>query len=265
MIGVFSFSGIRRLHSDAFGINHVAQEQPLSGRAAARKRQVSGRQDAFELLGRVSAASHVDQRADYGAYHVAQETVGAYGEDEHITLAAPLGARHMTYVGLVVGVEFGERGEVVVPQKRLGGAIHAPDIERHVILPRREASERVLALRDVIRILALDGIETGMRVVGNGRHCRHGYVVRQDEIEFVYQLGAVGHGLRAIEMGHIIRGVDPRVGTPRAHRLHLLAQQGGQRLFQCVLHRGRRGLALPSAVCRAVVTEFYKVTHDSME
>ena len=225
MIGVFSFSGIRRLHSDAFGIDHVAQEQPLSGRAAARKRQVAGRQYAFELLGRVSAASHVDQRADYGAYHVAQETVGAYGEDEHITLAAPL-----------------------------GGAIHAPDIERHVILPRREASERVLALRDVIRILALDGIETGMRVVGDGRHCRHGYVVRQDEIEFVYQLGAVGHGLRAIEMGHIIRGVDPRVGTPRAHRLHLLAQQRGESLFQSSLHRGRRGLALPSAVCRAVVT-----------
>ena len=90
MIGVFSFSGIRRLHSDAFGIDHVAQEQPLSGRAAARKRQVAGRQDAFELLGRVSAASHVDQRADYGAYHVAQETVGAYGEYEHITLAPML-------------------------------------------------------------------------------------------------------------------------------------------------------------------------------
>lgn len=62
------------------GVAHVAKEQTLCRRSGTRTREVAASDYILKLIDRVSPAADIDQRADYGPYHVAQEPVGADGE-----------------------------------------------------------------------------------------------------------------------------------------------------------------------------------------
>ena len=59
----------------------------------------------------------------------------------------------------------------------------------------------------------------------------------------------------------IVRGIDPRIGTPCAYGLDRLAQQGREPLLQSLLNSRSIGLSLPTAIGRTIVREFYKVSH----
>ncbi len=164
-------------------------------------------------------------------------------------------------VGLVVGIELGERSEIVEFRQHGRRFVHATDVQRHVILPREVPRERILVRLDEITILPLAGVETGMGAVGDGRERIDRNVARQHEIELAEQLLRLGDGLRNVEMRHVIRSVDARVGAPGPGHLDGLAQQGSERLLQGLLDGGHGGLPLPTEVSTAVVTEFEEITH----
>ena len=74
-------------------------------------------------------AAYLDEGADDGAHHVAQEAVGGDGEDPLVTFQRPLGVGDAAVVGFDVGVQFGEGGEVGVVEQAGGGLVHQVEVE----------------------------------------------------------------------------------------------------------------------------------------
>ena len=107
----------RLTSEDRIGIHYITQKQALGRRPAARTRQIACRDDLLELSGRIPASPDIYQGADNGPHHVAQETVGTDPETQNIAATAPLRTIYMAYIGLVVRVELGERGKIVIPQQ----------------------------------------------------------------------------------------------------------------------------------------------------
>ena len=243
-------------------VNHVREKQPLGRRAGARPRQVAALDDRAEPVGRVTSAPHVDQRAYQRPHHIPQKPVRTDRETHRAAgVDRPDGLLHTADVGLVVRIELGERGEVVVRGQHRRRLVHPPDVERHVILPRLVPREGILARLDEVAVLPFAGVEAGVCILRHGRHAAHGNVARQQEIELVDRLRRIGDGTFAIEVRHVVGRIDPRVGTPGARQSNRFAQQGSERPFERLLHRRLVGLPLPAAVGSPVVPEFEKIAH----
>ncbi len=157
-------------------------------------------------------------------------------------------------VGLVVGVELGERSEVVELRQQGRRAIHPLQIEGHVVLPRQVAREGVLPPLDEVAVLAFAGVEAGMRIGTHRADRRDGDVAGEQKVELVDQLPDIGNRCRAVEMSHVIGGINTRIGTAGTRDSDLRPQQGGESPVHRLLHGRLVGLALPAAVGPAQVS-----------
>ena len=126
-----------------------------------------------------------------------------------LILPGPVDAAH---VRLVVGMQFGEARKVAAAYQQRSRLVHSLRIERQSVTESRIAPERVFAQCDVILILALYGVEPGVRVVADPSQSAHGDVVGQHGIQMVAEPGRIVHRPFRIEMGHIERGMHARIG-----------------------------------------------------
>ena len=168
-------------------------------------------------------------------------------------------------VGLHLRVQLGEGGEVVVLHEDFGGAVHEVEVG-YVIDTRVEPlAEREAERGDVVLIGAGRGVETGVGAHGHGVDVEDGDVGRKQVVQLEDQLPRVQRFLSAaIEMGIEVAGMHAGVRTAAAHHGDGLAQQRGERLLERELHRGERGLGLPTAVTRSIIGHMDEVAcHNS--
>ena len=157
-----------------------------------------------------------------------------------------------------------ERGKVVFPDEKSGGATHGGFIQRLWELPD------VFAFKDAGGVAVPDAVDVGFpcaaqpcvkarRGFGEGKDAD---VLREVGAQGRKQLFAGKPGLGA-EGGRLLSGMDAGVRASGAVDLNALTEQAGERLLQLALN-GRAGvaLALPAAVTAAVVAQLhFKVSH----
>ena len=99
------------------------------------------------------ATAYLDKRTHHGTNHIAKEAIGLDGEHPFVlTEWCPFGVHDATIVGLHIGVELAETGEVDVFKKYLGSLVHLRKVECVVQSPSVMTVERVLAGGNVIFI-----------------------------------------------------------------------------------------------------------------
>ncbi len=121
--------------------------------------------------------------------------------------------------------------------------------------------ERRLAVADEIGVFALDGIEPRMRRRRYLRDTHDGDVGRQHKVELVDYACGIGDGRRRVEVRHVIGCVDAGVGAAGTGNGDRFAQQRCQRSLDGMLDGRGIALALPAAVCPAVVLQFDEISH----
>ena len=113
-----------------FRVGDVSEEEGVAGDRGACGATVFLLDDFTELLDGEHTTTYIEEGADDGAYHVAEEAVGGDGElpldGRHLF---PLGKHDAAVVCLHVGVEFGKGGEVCVVEKSLSRLIHQVEVE----------------------------------------------------------------------------------------------------------------------------------------
>lgn len=150
-----------------FRIGDVGEEKGITGHGSACGTTVFLLDDCTELLDGEHTTTYIEEGADDGTHHVAEETVGSDGE---LPLDGadlfPMGMHDAAVVGLHVGVQFGEGGEVGVVEKGLCCFVHLVEVEGlgEAVGVRLEGS---LGGDDIIMVRARGGGETG---VGIGFH-----------------------------------------------------------------------------------------------
>lgn len=124
--------------------------------------------------------------------------------------------------------------------------------------------EGILAGADVVLVGAAFGIETGMKVGGHLEEVEDDNLLRQEVVEFVYQLATIvgGELLFGVEVGVERARVHAGVRAPAARNRHaLLMQQQRETILQRLLHRRVLRLNLPAEKCGTVVCQMDKVSH----
>lgn len=83
----------------------VGEEEGVTGDAHAGGAAVLALDDMAEFVDGYLASAYIEEGADDGADHVAEEAVGLNGE---AAVLVPVGLHDAAVVGLGVGMEFGE-------------------------------------------------------------------------------------------------------------------------------------------------------------
>ena len=244
------------------GIGDVPEEEGVAGHGGASGAAVLALDDVAEFFNRHFVAAYLDEGADDGAHHIAQETVGTDGEYPlAVILAFPLGVGDTAVVGLDVGVQLGEGGEVDIVQQSGCGLIHQVKIQIGWALPAQGVAERILTGDSEVLVGAAGGVKAGMGLVMDGRDAVDGYVGRQQGIETVDQAVNVLDGLLGVKVRHHQAGIDTGIGTASSCYGRGHPQQRSHRLLDDLLHRGVVGLHLPSVEGGTPVTQSHEIPH----
>ena len=160
------------------GIGDVPEEEGVAGHGGAGGAAVFAFDDLAEFIHSHLVAAHLYEGADDGAYHVAQETVGGDGEHPLFALSGPLGVGDMAVVGLDVGVQLGEGGEVGIVQQTGSSLVHQFKIKVGRAFPAQGIAEGVLTGDGKVFIGAACGIKAGVGIVMDRRDAIDGDVGR---------------------------------------------------------------------------------------
>lgn len=114
----------------------------------------------------------------------------------------------------------------------------------------------------MIFITARYSIKAGMCLRANGANVKDADVGRQQGIERA-KISFSGNGLRTIKVSKLLPGMDARIRPAAAGEVNILFQDGRKRLLDRLLHGVGVVLYLPSAVSRAFIGNFQKITHDA--
>ncbi len=234
----------------------------MAGHGGAGCAAVLAFNDLAEFFHCHLVAAYFDKGADDGAYHVAQETVGRDGEYPLLALLNPLSMGDAAVVGLNVGVQLGEGGEVSEVQQTGGSLVHEFEVKIRRTFPAQEIAERVLAGDCEVLVGAAGGVEAGVSVVMNRCDAADGDVCRQQSIEAVNQAVDVVDGLLGVEVRDHQPGVHAGIGAARSSDGSGHAQQSGHRFLDDLLHRRVMGLHLPAMVGRPPVAQTHEIPHD---
>ena len=130
------FKGLKGVGLDFIWICDVGEEEGVARNALTSGTTVFLLDNFAELVDGQSAAPYIDHRADNGPNHVAKETVGRdFKHKRSVFTSLPLCLHDAAVVGLDVGVEFGEGGEVGVVEETLAGFVHEVEVERLMEVP----------------------------------------------------------------------------------------------------------------------------------
>lgn len=120
---------------DWIGIGDVPQKKSLRWHGSAGCTAVLALDNLAKLLYVNHMAANINECADDGAHHIAQESVGSDCEHPLLALTAPLGECDAAIIGGNVGVKLAETREVGVAEQFCGGLVHEREIEIEMALP----------------------------------------------------------------------------------------------------------------------------------
>lgn len=123
------------------------QEKRAGGHRCACRATVAEVNHPAETVDCEPAAAYLDKSAYHGPYHIAQKAVGGnleitFGPHRHTpgvggAHGSPPGMCDVADVGLYVGMQFGERCEILGLKQNSGGAVHGVEIDGGGSLPHQ--------------------------------------------------------------------------------------------------------------------------------
>ena len=237
-----------------FGIPHIDQKKGISGHRRTRTAPVFRFYHPAEPFYGELPPPYFDQRAYHRPHHIAQEPVCLNGEYPFIrSRLLPAGIQDAAIVGLHIGMQLAEARKVGILEKHGSGFVHPPEVKRLEHPPRIMPEKRILACRDMILILPISSVKTGMGIVRNPPHTVYRNVGRKQAVEFAHPYSRIRQRIY-IRMRHHQAGMHSRIRAPCPHYFYRTAHQGRERFLQLFLHTRPVGLDLPAVIIRAVVS-----------
>ncbi len=216
--------------------------------------------DGAELFQGHTPFPYLQQGADDGPHHVAQETVGLDTEHQQTVLLKPTRFHDLAVVGLHLSMDLRETRKVLVFKEDVGGFLHLGNVQITIKEIGIVNMERILRACDIIMIGARHGIETGMHLRRNLPNPINHNVLGKEGIHLMGKHFRVFQLLLYVEMSIIVPCVDTRVGAPTTCDGYSLPQLKAQTLLHRGLHAVGVRLNLVAMVAAAVVGHFYEVS-----
>jgi hypothetical protein len=249
------------------GVARSDEDQARSRCGGSRDRAVAPRQQSSDPVFRLLAASDRQQRADDIPDHVVQEGVRLHLDVDLLPFPA-----HFDLLQFAPGVgclamDGTERGEIVLAQQGLRGAVHGVGVQR-APLPAE-----VLATQGRPHRPVQDAVPVPSRTCGEAcvKVARHRHAPADADRRRQARRGAQHPATWitfdvGIEMHDLACGMDACIGASRAHRIDVRGRDEGQRRLQRLLHGRRaclagRAQALPAEEVAAVVFDAQRVPH----
>ena len=209
--------------------------------------------DGTELLQAHAPLPYLQQGADDGPHHIAQETVGLDAEHQQTVLLKPSRLHNLAVVGLHLGMHFREAREVLILKEDIGGFLHFGKVKVTVKEISIVGVERVFRARDVIMIRTRNGIKTGMHLRCDLPNPINHDIFGEEGIHLMGKRFRVIQLLLHVEMGIIVPRMDTRIGAAAARDGDWLSQLQAQAFLHRFLHALGVRLDLITVVAAAVV------------
>lgn len=209
-------------------------------------------------------APYLNQRADNGADHVAQKTVGA---DLEIPVRGvclhPPGVSYGTNVGFVIGMQFCKRCKIVSTEQTAGGEVHGIEVKRTCAEPGQRVPERVGFGVDKVTVSAFRRVKTGVGIIGNRYQMPDHYVRTANGVERAYQSAPdiVCQRHVRVKVRRHAASIYTGVGASGAGHCHGMPQQSAKRLLHHLLYGDVARLDLPPVIRSASKSYVQKVAH----
>ena len=131
---------------------------PRAARAGRSGRDPSASSAGAKLARRPFAVTDQFQRADHRAHLRVEETAGAGADHDHLALAADIESVKRLFRRFRLAFGRAERGEIMLAEDQLCGAVHRLGIERHRAMPDAQLVERraAAAVEDAIFVVPRD-------------------------------------------------------------------------------------------------------------
>ena len=235
----------------------MVEEEGGGGKGGAGGGAVFLVDDLAEAVECHFAATYLEEGTGDGADHVAQEAVGGYlevvaGGVGWIWL--PTGRSDVADVGLDVGMEFGEGGEVVNFQQNFCRLIHQVEIDGGRYLQTVGIEEGGPTDVNIVAIGAVDGIEAGVGIVGDREEVVESDVEWVDNaVERGEETVFIGDRDSGVEMGDHHGGVDTGIGATCAYEADRVTEKKREAVLDFLLDGDGARLTLPAMVVQSVI------------
>ena len=196
----------------------------------------------------------MEERADYGTYHIAQESVRRDGKDPLAGLCKwhPSGFRYTAVVRFDVGMQFAEAREVDISGKKSRRFIHTFEVELTIGLQHQAFHKRIFLLGQIVMVSPGDGIEARVGIGFDRSHSVYDDVAWEEFIEPFCQGGSFRRRIAGkIRMCYHLVGMNSCIGSSCSDDTDRLAHDGRYGFLYGLLHTGSIRLRLPAAVAYA--------------
>ena len=208
------------------------------------------------------AITDIEERADDGTHHIAQETV--CGNDKNgfvVVLDEPLGASKVADFGFDIGMRAAERGEVLFAEEVLRRNVHRLIVQARTYLCAQEVLEGVFAGSNAVAVCAGEGIKACVGGVNDRENVVHGDVGGQKAVETIDEVLRIENGGCGIEMRIHHFGMYACVGTTGESKRDGATEERRHSGFHSVLHRAARRLRLRAVEAGTEVSETNEIAH----
>ena len=153
----------------------MRQKEARGGCRLSGGSSVAGLNHRFQVFHVALAVTYLEEGADDGAHHIAQEAVG--GDDKSgfddiplcvALLNTPVGLRDGAEEGLHIGLGAGERLKILLAEEAVGGLVHLLEVQSLAHACARPYTAWVFPRGDTILVGAGEGIETRMGILADG-------------------------------------------------------------------------------------------------
>lgn len=250
------------LEEEGGGVLDVGKGETLGGGGVSGEAAVLASDKVGESGGGEFAITDIEERADDGTHHIAQETV--CGNDKNgfvVVLDEPLGASKVADFGFDIGMRAAERGEVLLAEEVLRRNVHSLIVQARTYLCAQEVLEGVFAGSNAVAVCAGEGIKACVGGVNDRENIVHGDVGGQKAVETIDEVLRIKNGGCGIEMRiHVFR-MYACVGTTGEDKWNGATEERRHSGFHSVLHRAARGLRLRAVETGTKISETNEISH----
>lgn len=250
------------LEEEGGGVLDVGKGETLGGGGVSGEAAVLASDKVGESGGGEFAITDIEERADNGTHHIAQETVGSNDKSGFmVVLNEPLGASEVADFGFDIGMRAAERGEVLFAEEVLRRNVHRLIVQARAHLGAESGLERVFAGGDAVAVCAGEGIKACVGGVNDRENIVHGDVGGQKAVETPDEVLRIENGCCGIEMRIHHFGMYARIGTTGESKRNGATEERRHSGFHSVLHRAARGLRLRAVVAGTEISETNEIAH----
>ncbi len=250
------------LEEEGGGVLDVGKGETLGGGGVSGEAAVLASDKVGESGGGEFAITDIEERADNGTHHIAQETV--CGNDKNgfvVVLDEPLGASKVADFGFDIGMRAAERGEVLFADEVLRRNVHRLIVQARAHLCAQEVLEGVFAGGDAVAVCAGEGIKACVGGVNDRENIVHGDVGGQKAVETIDEVLRIKNGGCGIEMRIHHFGMYARIGTTGESKRNGATEERRHSGFHSILHRAARGLRLRAVETGTKISETNEISH----